>query len=150
MIERKMKFEISKSGKAVFWESGGAGCNTGDADIICASDGSKKTAIFFKRGGHLSKGQHALFVADTGDFIISVSQHRGDVDISVTQVCDIVETTDKYITRKVINISNFKNEEWDVEPPEYLDAAIHAAVDKAFDYHCRSVYYGIEKPKRYQ
>lgn len=149
MQESKMKFEISKSGKSVFWECGGAGTNTGIAEIICNRDGSKKTALFFKRGGHLSKGQHALFVVDTGDFIIGVSQHRGDVEITVKQVWDIVETTEKYITRKVITISNFKNEEWDVEPPPYLDAAIRAAVDKSFDYHCRSVYYGIEKPKRY-
>lgn len=150
MQESKMKFEISKSGKSVFWECGGAGTNTGIAEIICNRDGSKKTALFFKCGGHLSKGQHALFVVDTEDFIISVSQHRGDVEITVKQVWDIVETTEKYITRKVVTISNFKNEEWDIEPPEYLDTAIRAAVDKAFDYHCRSVYYGIEKPKRYQ
>lgn len=149
MIERKMKFEISKSGKAVFWESGGAGCNTGDADIICASDGSKKTAIFFKRGGHLSKGQHALFVVDTGDYIIRVSQHRGDKDIDVINVGDIVETTEKYIIRNVVYISHFSEEQWDIEPPAYLDTAIKAAAAKASDYHCRSVYYGIEKPKRY-
>lgn len=149
MQESKMRFEVSKSGKSVFWECGGAGTNTGFAEIICNSDGSKKTALFFKRGGHLAKGQHALFVANTGDFLISVYQHRGDVEISVMHVWDIVETTEKYITRKVITISNFKNEEWDVEPPAYLDTAIKAAVAKAFDYHCRSVYYGIEKPKRY-
>ena len=149
MQESKMKFEVSKSGKSVFWECGGAGTNTGIAEIICNRDGSKKTALFFKHGGHLAKGQHALFVANTGDFLISVYQHRGDVEITVKQVGDIVETTEKYITRKVITISNFKNEEWDIEPPEYLDTAIRAAVDKSFDYHCRSVYYGIEKPKRY-
>lgn len=149
MRESKMKFEVSKSGKSVFWECGGAGTNTGFAEIICNSDGSKKTALFFKHGGHLAKGQHALFVANTGDFLISVYQHKGDVEISVMHVWDIIETTEKYITRKVITISNFKNEEWDIEPPEYLDAAIRAAVDKSFDYHCRSVYYGIEKPKRY-
>lgn len=149
MQESKMRFEVSKSGKSVFWECGGAGTNTGFAEIICDKDGSKKTALFFKHGGHLSKGQHALFVANTGDFLISVYQHKGDVEISVMHVWDIIETTEKYITRKVITISNFKNEEWDIEPPEYLDAAIRAAVDKAFDYHCRSVYYGIEKPKRY-
>ena len=149
MQESKMKFEVSKSGKSVFWECGGAGTNTGIAEIICNRDGSKKTALFFKHGGHLAKGQHALFVANTEDFLISVYQHRGDVEITVKQVGDIVETTEKYITRKVITISNFKNEEWDIEPPEYLDTAIRAAVDKSFDYHCRSVYYGIEKPKRY-
>lgn len=149
MQESKMKFEVSKSGKSVFWECGGAGTNTGFAEIICNRDGSKKTALFFKHGGHLAKGQHALFVANTGDFLIGIYQHRGDVEITVKQVGDIVETTEKYITRKVITISNFKNEEWDIEPPEYLDTAIHAAVDKSFDYHCRSVYYGIEKPKRY-
>lgn len=150
MQESRMKFEISKSGKSVFWECGGAGTNTGIAEIICNRDGSKKTALFFKRGGHLSNDKHALFIVDTEDFIIGVSQHRGDVEITVKQVWDIVETTEKYITRKVVTISNFKNEEWDIEPPEYLDTAIHAAVDKAFDYHCRSVYYGLEKPKRYQ
>lgn len=149
MQESKMRFEVSKSGKSVFWECGGAGTNTGFAEIICDKDGSKKTALFFKHGGHLAKGQHALFVANTGDFLINVEQHKGDVEISVMHVWDIIETTEKYITRKVITISNFKNEEWDIEPPEYLDAAIRAAVDKAFDYHCRSVYYGIEKPKRY-
>jgi hypothetical protein len=149
MQETTMKFEISKSGKSVYWECGGAGTNTGFAEIICNSDGSKKTALFFKHGGHLAKGQHALFVANTGDFLISVYQHKGDVEISVMHVWDIIETTEKYITRKVSTISNFKNEEWDIEPPEYLDAAIRAAVDKSFDYHCRSVYYGIEKPKRY-
>lgn len=149
MQESKMRFEVSKSGKSVFWECGGAGTNTGFAEIICDRDGSKKTALFFKHGGHLAKGQHALFVANTGDFLISVYQHKGDVEISVMHVWDIIETTEKYITRKVITISNFKNEEWDIEPPAYLDTAIKAAVNKAFDYHCRSVYYGIEKPKRY-
>lgn len=149
MQETTMKFEVSKSSKSVFWECGGAGTNTGFAKIICNADGSKKTALFFKHGGHLSNDKHALFIVDTGDFLISVCQHRGDVDISVKQVWDIIETNEKYITRKVINISNFKNEEWDIELPECLDTAIRAAVNKAFDYHCRSVYYGIEKPKRY-
>lgn len=149
MQESKMKFEVSKSGKSVFWECGGAGTNTGIAEIICNSDGSKKTALFFKRGGQLSKGRHALFVVDTGDVLIGVRQHRGDVEIDVILIGDIVETTEKYITRDVNYISHFSEEQWDIAPPEYLDTAIRAAVAKAFDYHCRSVYYGIEKPKRY-
>lgn len=149
MKETTMKFEKSRSGKTVYWEKGGASSNTGSSGIICSADGSKKTALFFKRGGHLSNDKHALFIVDTGDFIINVYQHRGDIDISVTQVCDIIETDENNVTRKVINISNFKNEEWDIEPPECIDSAIRAAVNKSFDYHCRSVYYGIEKPKRY-
>jgi hypothetical protein len=149
MQESTMKFEKSRSGKAVYWEEGGASSNTGSSSIICSADGSKKTALFFKRGGHLSNDKHALFIVDTGDFLINVYQHRGDIDISVTQVWDIIETDEKCITRKVINISNFKNEEWDIEPPACIDSAIRAAVNKAFDYHCRSAYYGIEKPKRY-
>lgn len=149
MQESKMRFEVSKSGKSVFWEYGGAGTNTGSSDIICNADGSKKTALFFKRGGHMSNDNHALFVVDTGDFIISVHQNKGDVDISIKQVWNTIETDEKYVIRKIMNIAHFSEEQWDIEPPEYLEAAIKAAVDKAFDYHCRSVYYGIEKPKRY-
>lgn len=149
MQETTMKFEKSRSGKAVYWEEGGASSNTGFAKIICNADGSKKTALFFKHGGHLSNDKHALFIVDTGDFLIDAYQHRGDVYISVKQVWDIVETGENYITRTIINVSKFSNEEWDIEPPEYLDTAIRAAVNKSFDYHCRSVYYGLEKPKRY-
>lgn len=149
MQETTMKFELSKSGKSVYWEEGGAGTNTGSSDVICNADGSKKTALFFRRGGHMSNDKHALFIVDTGDYLIDVYQNRGDVDICVRQVWDIVETNEKYVTRKVINISHFSEEQWDIEPPACLDTAIRAAVDKAFDYHCRSVYYGIEKPKRY-
>jgi hypothetical protein len=146
---KTFRFEISKSGKAVFWEEGGASTNTGSADIICAPDGSKKTALFFRRGGHTSNDKHALFIVDTGDYLIDVYQHRGDVSISILQVGDVIETAEHYVTREVINIAHFSEEQWDIEPPEYLDTAIKAAVDKAFDYHCRNVYYGIEKPKRY-
>jgi hypothetical protein len=147
--DRTLTFEVSKSGKTVAWESGGAGTNTGSADIICAADGSKKTALFFRRGGSLSCGNHALFVLDTGDYIIHARQHRGDMSITVLKIGEIIQK-DANSHRRVITANyNFREESWDTEPPKELEAAIKAAARKSRDYHCRSVYWGIEKPRRY-
>ena len=147
--DKTLTFEVSKSGKTVVWESGGAGTNTGAADVVCAADGSKKTALFFRRGGSLSCGNHALFVLDTGDYIIHARQHRGDMSITVLKIGDIVQKDANSHRRSIINTYTFREESWDTEPPKELEAAIKAAARKSRDYHCRCVYYGIEKPRRY-
>lgn len=147
--DKTLTFEVSKSGKTVVWESGGAGTNTGAADVVCAADGSKKTALFFRRGGSLSCGNHALFVLDTGDYIIHARQHRGDMSITVIKVGEIVQKDASSHRRAITTTYNFREESWDTEPPKELEAAIKAAARKSRDYHCRSVYYGIEKPRRY-
>ena len=147
--DKTLTFEVSKTGKTVCWECGGAGTNTGAADVVCAADGSKKTALFFKHGGQLACSDHALFVVDTGDYVIHAVQHRGDMAITVFELGDIIQQDTKSHRRAITTTYNFREESWDTEPPAELDEAIRAAVRKSRDYHCRSVYWGIEKPRRY-
>lgn len=147
--DKTLAFGVSKTGKTVCWERGGAGTNTGSADIICNEKGGKKTALFFRHGGPLSCGEHALFVVDTGDYVINARQHRGDVTITVFKVGEIVRKDENSHHRGIAAAYVFKEESWDVEPPKELNEAIQAAVDKSRDYHCRVVYWGIEKPRRY-
>ena len=144
-----LAFGVSKTGKTVCWEAGGASTNTGFADVICNANGGKKTAVFFCHGGHLSCGNHALFVVETGDYVIHVRQHRGDINITVIKIGEIVQKNETSHRRGIVSSYTFDEESWDIEPPEELNEAIQAAVNKSRDYHCRRVYWGIEKPRRY-
>ena len=138
------KVERTKKGFPAAWENGGAYSNTGTAVVISDSNGDKKTAIATKHSGHLACGNHALFALNEGDYVCKCLQWRGDYTIRLLKLgkdCgdDGMEIVEKWA---------FDDGEWDKELPNINMDMIDAAMHKSNDYHCRSLYYGIEKPQK--
>ena len=132
--ETKMEVEVTKKGYPALWEEGGGHKNTGYAQIITASLGSRKTPLFINRHGELANGQHALFIVEKKDYIIKVYNDN----INVYQIKDF-NIEEKYVVMD--RMYEFSQGEWDEEPPEFLMDAINAAVEKSKCYHCRSAHY---------
>ena len=125
-------------------------CNTGRATIICKGDGSKPTAIYIRRRGHLSCEEHALVAVHEGYFIIKSYHHRGDFEHKVYKILRTYtegEGENKKAFVEVVLVNSFDNGEWDA-PLGNLKAAVAAAESKATDYHCRTPYYVVEKEKK--
>lgn len=137
-----MKLEKSNSGKLCVWEKGGGWTNTGAATLVADKDGNKKTAIFVRRGGHLACSEHALIPVQVGDLIMFVSEHRGDVEISLRQISSIENEE-----ARMIVLYKFEKNEWDNQPSENLNSFIQAGINKVNTYHCRSAYY-VNEPQR--
>ncbi len=110
-------------------ESGGAGTNTGAATIWCGPRGERlPLAPGSSRGGY-SCDVHATLLAPRGSLRIDVSWSRKaqfPFEIAVT----------REISSDVVWSGNHA-----AAAPEYLRAAVEAAMDKAADYHCRRAYY---------
>jgi len=84
-----IELTITKKGLPALWESGGGATNTGSATIIAGPNGEKLVPIYVRRSGHLSCGQHALFVIREGHFVIMASHWRRDFTIKVYQIVEI-------------------------------------------------------------
>ncbi|MDR1459703.1 MAG: hypothetical protein LBI60_05770 [Bacteroidales bacterium] len=136
---------ITKRGLVALWEKGGGCQNTGEATIIANREGGKPTAIYFRRGGHLSNREHALIPVHYGYHVIQAWEQRGDFEI---QVSVVTETNVEKESVTIALINEFKQGEWDIEPDSDLMYAIQAAKDKINDYHCRDVYYAVIKEKK--
>lgn len=144
---RKVAY-ITKSGKVAIWESGGGASRTGYSHIVCGPNGEKLVPTYIRKGGHLSKGEHALFIANRGHYIIDTYHHCEDFEISVSVIEEVIteEVPTEYgldkrghITIKETN--HFKDGEWETPLEEKLKKAVQAAIDKATCYHCREPHY---------
>lgn len=144
--------ETARKGYPAFWERGGGFTNTGEASIICGRDGSPKKAIYVRQKGHLANAEHALVLVSKGDFIVTAEHWRNDFEIRVCQVVDLEKEEyeyeyegEKHMYRKWYAIVkekyHFDNGRWNDKVPEFLNAAIEAAKDKATCYHCREPHY---------
>jgi len=136
-------FSIKRTKKnfPALWEEGGGYTNTGRATIICGPDGEKLRPIYIKRRGELACSKHALFVIRPEYYIIQAGHHRRDFGVTVYKIVSISDSDNE---AEVERIAHFSEGEWDNEPPEFLQAAIKAAKNKATCYHCRSPYYARE------
>lgn len=142
-----MTAETTKRGLISLWECGGGCCNTGEATIITRPDGSKPTAVYIPRGGHLSNGNHALIPVHTGYYIIKSWHHRKDFEHIIYK---ILKTFSEEGKGKIEVFMTNQREwgEWSTPLPDELKAAVAAAEEKATDYHCRKPYYVVEKEKK--
>jgi hypothetical protein len=139
-MNKRVKIETTKRGLPAMWECGGGLSNTGGATIIAGKHGEKLTPIYIRRSGHLACENHALFVIDVGDIVVEAYQHRGDFDISVYKIIEIVTVDDKrYAILELIN--EFSQGEWDNEPTGNVMDAVDASIKKAKCYHCRETHY---------
>ena len=136
----KLKIERTKSGLPAMWECGGGYSNTGDATIVAGKDGKAKKPVYVKRGGHLACQNHALIPIVVGDYIVEASHHRVDFKMDIYKITGF-ENGENETFAFVEQVSHFSRGEWDVEPPEHLNAAIEAAMQKATCYHCREPHY---------
>ena len=135
---KKIDIELTKKGHPAVWEHGGGMSNTGYATIVAGLQGEKLSPIYINRRGHLSCGEHALFIVTTGFHIIFADHHRGDFEIEVYRITAI-NKEEKFADMELV--CEYSQGEWNVEPQEFLHAAIDAAVDKASCYHCREAHY---------
>ncbi len=135
-MSKEFVIERSKKGIPCMWESGGGYSNTGEATIIAGKNGEAKQPIYIRRRGQLACCEHALIPISVGDYVISASHHRGDFEIFVYRITEILK--EEASTEK---IAEFSNGEWDAELPAFLEAAVQAAMQKATCYHCRDPHY---------
>jgi len=115
------------------WEWGGGFTNTGECELICNSLGYPKESVCIR---HNANSYHALIPIQIGDLVINCSHHAEDFKISVSQVTNI---TQRITTTKCLYI--YKDGGWNIDPPDYLESVLDAAMAKSTDYHCRTVYY---------
>ena len=131
-----IKYEKTRNGLPALWESGGGSTNTGSAHIVAGPNGEKLTPLYIRTGGHLSNREHALFAIRKGMYYISTWHHRGDANVQVYMIDDIIDEHVILSTKYT-----FVDNQWDIEPPDYLHDAINASMDKAKSYHCRIPYF---------
>lgn len=130
----EIEVETSKSGLSCLWECGGGWSNTGGAQIICDRFGNTKKAIYVPTHGDLCNGEHALIPVTVGDIVINDEQHHGNHEISVWKIINIEDG------KAVLTLLEYCGKaRLDTETVSHN--AIIAAMEKASDYHCRSVYY---------
>ena len=134
----KMTIELSKRGLPCMWEQGGAYSNTGDSILIGDAFGNPKKAIYVKRKGELSCGEHALIPLQKSDTIVTTSQWRHDFTINIYKVVN-VDLEEKFANLEWIN--NFSCGDWDKHLKQMYINMVEAAKDKATSYHCRSAMY---------
>jgi len=140
---KTIRIERSRSGLPCVWERGGGATNTGAATIIADPEGRPKRAIYVRRKGSLSCGEHALIPVRIGDVVIEASHHRGDFDINVFRIVEVLNEE-----AVVEAIADFRNGEWAPQEPDGAIAeAVKAAQRKAMCYHCREPHY-ILRPEQ--
>ncbi len=129
----------SKTGLPVIAENGGGMTNTGNATIICGAYGEALKPLFIPRG--YSNGEHALFVAKPGMYVVFASYDRSGESVSINRIVNIGTDVnlDEVVLEKV-----YEYENGDGNIPSEFDEAAEAALDKSKDYHCRQVWYIAE------
>ena len=138
-----MYIERTKSGQPALWECGGGASNTGHSVIICNGNGTKKRPIYVAERGHLSKGNHALFVVKVGDVVIQADHNRHGESCSIDRITAINGNEATFE-----NITAFEDDEWLADLDVRFNDAVHAAFRKMHDYHCRSVYYALPRNEK--
>jgi len=142
---------LTKSGLVSVWEEGGGATNTGDATIICKADGTKPTATYIRRGGHLSCAEHALVPVHPGYYLIKSYHHRGDFIHEVYRITRAFKEGEGEQAKgkiEVILVNKYDQGKWDHPLPENLINAVNTAEDKAKCYHCREAMYVTEEEKK--
>jgi hypothetical protein len=138
----------TKRGLPALWECGGGMSNTGDARIICDSQGNRKKPLFIRTGGHLALDNHALFLVEEGDIVVDVYRHHSDYDITVKRIAKINQDTEGRLIAELEIIAHFSDGEWDNEDiaEKYKDA-INSATEKSRCYHCREPHFYTQHPE---
>lgn len=140
---KKVLIEKTKKGYPAMWESGGGFTNTGEATIIANKDGQPKRAVYVRGRGELANAHHALFIIEVGDYIVEADHHREDFEIEILKVLGFEEKEEE--TYAVVEqVNHFSSGEWDTELPDFLEAVVHVAKEKATCYHCRSPHFIVE------
>ena len=83
---KKIQAEKTKKGYPALWEQGGGYTNTGEAQIVCDSQGRPKKPVYIRRAGQLANREHALFIIQPGDVIIRANHHRENFNFEILQV----------------------------------------------------------------
>jgi hypothetical protein len=140
--------EKTKKGLPALWEEGGGMSNTGNARVICDSEGYRKKPVYIRTGGHLALSNHALFVLREGDIVVDVQRHHDDFDISVKQIRKIKTDAEGRLVAEAETLAHFDQGEWDNEDiaSKYQDA-ITSAREKSRCYHCREPHYFTNNPE---
>jgi hypothetical protein len=149
-VQERFFVERTRTRLPAMWESGGGATHTGQSVIITDSNGSAKKPIYIKKKGHLSCGEHALFVIHPGDHVIITARHRDEYHITVYQIEEINED------QAVCSLVYFFNQEWvnckegSAGPgcPTEFEAAVTAAKEKTQCYHCRAPHYYVAEDSR--
>jgi len=134
----KLSCELTKKNLPALWEQGGGYTNTGVATVICGAQGEPLCPVYIRRRGHRACSAHALFIVRPGYHIIQASHHREDFTIEVLSVVN-VDTSSQEVTCELV--TKYLEGEWSKPLPDYLTAAVKAAVRKALCYHCREPHY---------
>ncbi|MEM4973403.1 MAG: hypothetical protein QXR87_06840 [Candidatus Hadarchaeales archaeon] len=125
------------NGVPCLWEAGGGMTNTGRSTIIAGPKGERKKALIVKTAGHLAGREHAAIPIEKEDYLIEVYRHRDEISIWISRVLEVEQ--------KIVRVSEVywkERGEWFPEPPpQELQEAIKAAVEKACCYHCRSPHF---------
>lgn len=122
-----------KQERIYVWETGGAILNRGNAQIVAGPQGERLRPFYVNR---TPVGDHALFVAKEGYFVVVAAQWAGDYTICIHRVVEVTQTG---VHTEIV--ATFQDGEWDGEPPAFLDATIRAAIDKARCPDCRHLHY---------
>ena len=130
----EIELKTSKSGLSCLWECGGGWSNTGGSQIICDRFGNAKKAIYVPTHGDLCNGGHALIPVTVGDIVVDVEQRHGNNEVSVWKITHIEDG------KAILQLLEYCGKARLDTETVYRNAVI-AAMEKASDYHCRSVYY---------
>lgn len=136
---KKFKIERTRTGLPARWECGGGATNTGEVIIVAGKDGSAKKALYVRKKGHLANAEHALIPITVGDYIVYAYHKRRNFWIRIFRTQSFEET---YAITELIY--EFSGGLWNEPLPEFLKAAVQAAVEKATCYHCRSAHFVAE------
>lgn len=145
--------ERSKTQKPCLWEYGGRGSTTGKVQIVAASDGSKKKAIFFRYDGDLSCKNHALIPVEIGDFVIRATisdittpdLENAIVDLEIARISTVNQQEVTLVTTNMLDGKIKKGSiVWHYDLDSFLRPAIDATLSKLQKHHCRAPYYAIE------
>jgi hypothetical protein len=144
--ESHIRCDLSRSDKPVLWESGGGMTNTGEAQIVCAADGSPLVPVYIKRSGGLVGGEHAQFVIFPGMVVTRAEHHRGDFTILISRLTGSMDRSPRTGSPMACleTLATFAEGQWDTEDglcPERLVEAVSAAQVKATCYHCREPHF---------
>ena len=139
----RKKLEETKKGHFALWEWGGGFTNTGDATIICNSDGSKKKAIYVRRKGHLANAEHALVTVNVNDYIIDLFRRRNNYTIRVYVIEGFVKSQNgNDMCALLQEVFRYQGNKWfPSELPSFLEPAIEAGKEKSKCYHCREPHF---------
>lgn len=134
MEQQNISFKITRSrtGLPVVSEHGGGATNSGSSTIIAGENGEALKPLFVPRGS--CGGDHALFVAKKGMWIIQASHGRNYEDVFCYQVKSIQKDD---VLCKLVYV--YENGDGDI--PDWLQDAASAALKKSHAYHCRYACY---------